>query len=165
MAHQFGVFIHHPAHHLAGCSYIGCGHVIAGADEFPDNIHVTASQSFFFADRQGCGIHDDAAFTAAQRDVGDSAFPGHPGRQSADGVQGLGGMPADAALIGAAGVIVLNTEALEYTKGTVIHANGDAEAEFAHWPAQHFTYFAVKTQQISYVIELSLCHFKSIGFV
>jgi hypothetical protein len=45
---------------------------------------------------------------------------------------------ADAALIGAAGIIVLDTEAFENADRSIIHAHRDAEMIFAHWPAQNF---------------------------
>jgi len=160
---QLGIFIHHPAHHLGGGSNIGSGHILAVADVLPHHLHPTPAKAFLFTNRQGGRIHNHTALTAAQRDIRNSAFPGHPGCQGTNGVDGFGRVEADAALVGTTGIVVLNTKALEDTHAAIIHANGDAECIFAHRPAQKLAHGLIELQQVGYTVKLPLCHFKSIG--
>ena len=55
---------------------------------------------------------------------------------------------ADAALIGAAGVVVLDAVALEDSQRAIVHADGDAEGIFAHRPAQDFGDARVELQAV-----------------
>ncbi len=139
LADQTGILVHHPAHHLGGGANIGSRHVVAGTDVLPHHIHPAAADPFLFIGRERGRVADHAALAAAERDVGHGAFPGHPGRQGAHGVEGLRRVEADAALIGAARIVVLHTKTLEDADGAVVHADGDAEGIFPHRPAQNFT--------------------------
>ena len=66
------------------------------------------------------GIADDAAFAAAEGDVDHGAFPGHPGGQRADFVEGDVGREADAAFGGAARNGVLHAIAGEDLQAPVV---------------------------------------------
>src|SRR5690606_11286841 len=136
--------------------------VLARTDILPHNAHKAAHQAFFFADREGGGIHHNAALTATQGDVGNSAFPGHPHSQSADSISSFIGRKAQTALIWTAGIVVLYTETLEDPDGTVVHAHRDAEVEFPCRVAQKIPDFLAEFKLIGDFVELSLSHFKSV---
>ncbi len=72
-------------------------------------------------------------------------------------------MEADAALVGAAGVVVLDAEALEDAQRAVVHAHRDAEVVLAHRPAQHFGNLRVELEQLGDPVELLLGHFEGIN--
>ena len=159
---QLGILVHHPAHHLRGGAHVRGGDVLADADVLPHLLHPAAAQAFLLADRERGRVDDDAALAAAQRDVRHGAFPGHPGRQRAHHVERLGRVEADAALVGAARVVVLDAEALEDLDRAVVHAHRDAEVELAHRPAQHFGDLRVEVELLGHLIELLLRHFEFI---
>jgi hypothetical protein len=58
---------------------------------------------------------------------------------------------------------MLHAESVENADLTVIHSHRDAEMKFPQRPTQVFSYLLVEIQLIGYVIELLLCHLKSIG--
>ena len=162
VAHEGGVLVHHPAHHLGSCANVRCRDVLAGTNILPHDAHKAAHQAFFFANREGGGIHHNAALTATQGDVGDSAFPGHPHRQSAHGIGGFIGRKAQTALIGTAGIVVLNAETLEDFDAAIIHAHRDTEVEFPRGIAQKISDFLAEFKLVGDFVELSLSHFKSV---
>ena len=163
LARQLGVFVHHPAHHLRGGAHIRRGHVLARTDVLPDLLDPAAAQAFFLADGERGRVNDHAALAAAQRDIRHGAFPGHPGGQRAHGIDRLSRVEANAALVGAAGVVVLHAEAFKDADRAVIHAHRDAEVEFAQRPAQDLAHLRVQLEQLGHMVKLSLRHFKSIG--
>ncbi len=157
-----GIFIHHPAHHLRGRANIGSGHVLARTNVAPNVLHPTAAQSFFFGGGKRGGIHNYAAFTAAQRNIGDGAFPSHPHGKRAHGIHRLVSRETNAAFVRTARIVVLNTKACEDLQGTVIHAYRNAERKLARWVAQHFSHFWLQVKFFGDMIKLFLRHCKSI---
>ncbi len=156
------VLIHHPGHDLRRGVHVGRRHVLVFADEVRDAAHVAPAQPLEFRHRQALGVADDAALAAAQRDVDDGGLPGHPGRQRPDGVDGLIGMEADAALGRAAGVVVLHAEALEGLVGAVVHLDGDAEMHLTHGHAQECVHGRREAQQFGRFVKLVLSDLKGI---
>ena len=145
LSNQPGIFIHHPAHHLRGGAHIGGRYVLARADITPQAVDEPAAQPFLFGCRKGGRVHHHAAFTSPQRDIGYRAFPGHPGCQGADRVQGLGRVETDAAFIRAAGVVMLHAVAIEDPDRAIVHTDRDADMEFPHRPAQEFGYLGIQS--------------------
>jgi hypothetical protein len=103
-------------------------------------------------------VADDAALAAAERDVDHRALPGHPGREGAHRVDRLLRVEADAALGGAAGVVVLDPEALEDPHLAVVHADRNGEVELALRPAQELADTFVELQLVGHRVELTLGH-------
>ena len=100
------------------------GHVGLGPYLPEELSHVAAAEPLLLALAQVVRIADDAPFAPAEGDVHHGALPGHPHGESPHGVGGLLGVEADAALGGAAGIIVLHSEAAEDPGGAVVHPDG-----------------------------------------
>ena len=107
-------------------------------------------------------VADDAALAAAERDVDDGALPGHPHGQGADGVDRLLGVEADAALAGAAGVVVLAAEAAEDADAAVVHADGDGEMVLPQRLPQEVPGRLVELEKVGDSVELLLGHLERI---
>ena len=131
LAHVHGVGVHDPGHGLLVGVHVGGGDVFFRADELDERGGVAAGHAFELALGHGLGIADDAALGAAEGDVDDGAFPGHPGSECADFVEGDIRGVADAALAGAAGDGVLHTVAGEDLDGSVVHGDGDVDDDLA----------------------------------
>ena len=140
----------------------GAGTSWRGTDVPPHLLHPAAAQAFLLGDGEGGRVDEHAALAAAQRDIGHGALPGHPGGQGAHGVERLGGVEANAALVGAAGIVVLDAVAVEDAQRAVVHAHRDAELELARGPAQDLRHLGVQVEQLGDVVELALRHFKCI---
>ncbi len=157
-----GIFIHHPAHHLGRGSDIRRRDIVAGTDVLPHGAHPAAADLFLLDSGERGRVADHAALAAAEGDIGNRAFPCHPGGKSPHCIEGLVGGEADAALVGSARVIVLDAESLEDTHRTIVHADGDAKGIFPHGPAQDFAHAGVEVEHFSDLVELFLCQFKGI---
>ena len=110
--------------------------------------------AFLLARAQVVRVADHAALGAAQRDVDDGALPGHPHRQGADRVDRLLRVEADAALAGAAGVVVLDAEAAEDLHLAVVHPDRDGEVVFAQRDAQQVAGRLVEAEDVGGLVEL-----------
>ena len=163
LAGQFGILIHHPAHHLWGGTHIRGGHILPRADIAPNRLNVAAAQALFFADSQGGRVNDNTALSATQRNIRHGAFPGHPGGQRAHGIHRFGRMEANTALAWADGVVVLHVEAVKNPDLAIIHAHRDTEMEFAQRPAQVFTHLLIQLKLVGYLVKLLLRHLKGVG--
>ncbi len=159
---ELGVLVHHPAHHLRVGADVRGGDVLARADIAPHLLHPAAAQALLLGDGEGGGVNGHAALAAAQGDIGDGALPGHPHRQGAHGVERLGGVEADAALVGAAGVVVLDAVAEEEPERAIVHAHRELELELAGGPAQDLRHLGVQVELPGDVVELALRHLKCI---
>ena len=103
---HLGVFVGHPAHdHGIGID-VGSGNVPVGPDNAGKGLNIGARQPFQLGLRQGARVDLDGALAAAVRQVHHRAFESHPEGQRLDLVGGGAGMEADAALGGAARVVV-----------------------------------------------------------
>src|ERR1700694_636376 len=94
--------VHDPRHRLRVRADIGRRHVLVRSDDLDDLGGVTARQAFELALRKLRWIACDAALTAAERQVDDGAFPGHPERERSHLVERDAGVVANAALGGPA---------------------------------------------------------------
>ena len=120
------------------------------------------AQPFLFPLAEVVGIADDAAFPAAERDVDDGAFPGHPHGQGADRIDGLLGMETDPALAGTAGVVVLAAEAAEDAHAPVVHPDRYAEMVFPQRLAQQVPGRLIELEQAGHRVELLLGHLERV---
>ena len=126
MADDVGVFVGHPPHHRGVGIDIGGGNVPVGTDEVVKRADVGAAQPFQFEVREPLGVHRHSALGAAERQVDDGAFEGHPKSQGHHLVQGDAGVVADSPLGGAAGVVVTAAPGVERLQGAVVHAHHEA---------------------------------------
>ena len=108
------------------------------------------------------GIADDAALGAAERNVDQRAFPGHPHRQRLDLVERHVGMEADAALARSARQVVLHAIAGKHAKGAVVHADGNRNLEHALGLTQIAVERFVQTDQQPDFVELALRHLPNV---
>ena len=114
--------------HAMVCSLVfmsGAGTSLSGPMKSMSLGGVAARDALQFALRQQRGVADDAALGAAERNVDDRAFPGHPGGQRAHFVERHVGREADAALGRAAGDGVLHAIAGEHFDAAVIELHGE----------------------------------------
>jgi len=71
-------------------------------------------------------------------------------------------MEPDAALVRAAGVVVLHAEPAEHLHLPVIHADRDGELELADGPAQELAGALVEVEDVGHLVELGLGHLEGI---
>ena len=154
--------VEHPEHVLAVGHDVGGRNVLDGADVRGDLADPAAADAFLFAVAEVVRVADDPALAAAERDVDNGALPGHPHGQGADGVHGFVRMEADAALAGAAGVVVLNAEALEHLGAAVVHADGDLEMILAQSVPEQVPGGGVEAELLGHGVELLLGHFERV---
>ena len=152
VAHRVGV--HHPGHDAGVGAHVGGGDVAVGADDRLEFGDEAAAQVLQFAVAQRGRVDDDAALGAAVGQVDDGALPGHPHGEGAHLVEGHGGGVADAALVRAAGVVVLHAVAREGAHAAVVHLDGEVHGELAARPAQRFPQAAVQAQDVRRRVEL-----------
>ena len=96
---------------------VGRRNVDGRADQVEDLGDVAAGDALELTVGHLQRIARDAALGAAERDVDDGALPGHPGGQRLAVVEIDVGVVADAALAGAARVVVDDPIALEHAAG------------------------------------------------
>ena len=134
VAAHHGVFVHHPGHNLWRGVDVGRWNISLLADIVADGPNIGAAQSFELAHRQFLGVADDAALASPQGNVDHSRLPGHPGCQSADGVDGLVRVVAETTLRRATRVVVLHPKTFEHLRGTIIHTNGQCDVKLPARP-------------------------------
>ena len=130
------VFVHHPRHDLAVGVDVGSRHVFRNADDRRDRADVSAGEAFFFGIGEFFRIADNAALTAAKRNIDDGALPSHPAGEGANGVNRFGREPTDTAFCRTSRRIILNAETLENSRGAVVHFDGKSDPDFALRGAQ-----------------------------
>ena len=146
MAGVHGVGVHDPGHGLLIGVHVGRGDVDFRADELEDLGGIAARDALELAGREQTGIADDAAFSAAEGNVGDGALPGHPGGQGADFIEGDVGRVADAALGGAARDGMLDAIAGEDFQTAVVEHDRNVHDDFARRRAQHLLHAVVQAE-------------------
>ena len=107
------VFIQHPRHDLWSRVDVGCGHIAVAAKFACHDAHPATREAFFFVVGKLLRVARYAALASAKRDIDDGALPRHPRGEGSHGVQRFVGVPAEAALAGAAGIVVLDAVAVE----------------------------------------------------
>lgn len=93
--------------------HVGRGDVLARAYDLLDRLHQLPRQLLQLPLRQLLGVDRHAALGAAEGDVHHGGLPGHQRREAADVVEVDGGVVAEAALEGAAAVVVLHAVGVE----------------------------------------------------
>ena len=121
------VSIDHPRHDFAVGVHIGGGNIDFFADERRNGFGVSTGNAFQLCFGIITRIQGNATFAAAVRNACDTAFDGHPNRQSFDFVKIYIGMETYAAFVGADGVVVLRTVAGEGFDCAVIEFDGEAD--------------------------------------
>jgi hypothetical protein len=96
--------------------------------------------------------------------IEERAFPGHPGGQRPDRVNGLVGMETDPPLAGPLGVVVLDAESLEDPDRAVIHTDRQGHVKFTHGYPQDRLHTRIQMEYLCALIELLLCNCKRIHF-
>jgi hypothetical protein len=148
--------VEHPHHVLRVGHHVRRGDVAERAGVARNLTDPPAADLFGLVRAELVGIAHHAALAAAEGDVDDGAFPGHPHRQGADGVGHLHRMKADAALAGAARVVVLHAETAEDAARAVVHADGDGEVVFAQGRAEQIAGRPVEAERVGDAVELPL---------
>jgi hypothetical protein len=82
-----GVGIHDPRHDLGVGIDVGRRDIAIRADDVHDHRRVTAGQALELGFAQFAWVADDPAFGAAEGQVDDRAFPGHPSCERPDLVE------------------------------------------------------------------------------
>jgi hypothetical protein len=108
VAVQLSVLVHEPGHRLGVGVDVGRGDVAGGAEHLLDLVHERAGDLLKLGWLELAGGAVDAALSAPERDAGDGGLPGHQRGERANLVDVDLGVEADAALIGAAGAVVLD---------------------------------------------------------
>ncbi len=146
--------VHDPGHDLAGGVDVGRGHVLPGADYGADLAGVAPGEVLQLVEGELFGVDDDAALAPAVGEAGDGALPGHPRRQGPDLVEADVGVVADAALVGAEGVVVLHPVAGEHPPAAVVHLDGEVDGELALAGAELAADAVVETHDLGDGVEL-----------
>ena len=111
----------------------GAGMSRVGADDVVNLVDELARDSFELLDAELARVDGDAALGAAVGQIDDGRFPGHERGQGADFVEIDFGVIAQAALHGAAGVVVLHAVADEGFEAAVVHLDGNLHLDLAAW--------------------------------
>ncbi len=143
--------------HDIGRRHIGKRTHIAGNLAYP-----AAADPFLFLLRQMMGITHNPAFAAAQRNVHNSAFPGHPHGKRLDGVVCFLRVETNSAFIGTPRIVMLHSGSAEHLNRTIVHAHRYAEIVLSHRVAQQFAGCSIQTQLFGYGVKLFLGKFKGI---
>ena len=112
-----------------------------------------------------CGIADDAALGAAERNVHHRAFPRHPARQRADFVEVHVGRVAQSALGRAARNGVLHAESGEDFQVPVVHHHRDMNNNFAARTPQNLPQSFIKIQLLCGQVEAGGLRLPGISFL
>ena len=152
--HGRQVGVEHPGHDLCVSIHIGGRNVVVGADVIAQCEGEAASDAFQLGLRVAARVELDPAFRPAHRDVGDSGFPGHPGRQRAHLVNVDVGMVAEPAFEGAKHVRVLNAIAGKDLDVFVVHLDRERDGHLVHRLGQDGADVWVELHQIGGPVEL-----------
>jgi hypothetical protein len=110
--------------HLGGTGPHVRGHDVAHrAQHLLEAVHEGARGALALAGRQFLGIEVDAALGPAEGQVDQGGLPGHPRRERPDAVQIDVGVVPRAALVGAAGAVVLHAVGGQDAQAAIVHAD------------------------------------------
>jgi hypothetical protein len=96
-----------------------------------------------------CRINANAAFAAPIRDSGDSAFPGHPRRESLHFVHAYVHGITNSTFCGTAYGGVLAPVSSKYLDAPVVHFDGKRNLEGALWFCEDLEYAGLKIEDSS----------------
>lgn len=125
-----GVGVGDPGHVLGVGADVGRGDVVIRADTVGDGGREATDDALHLAVAVLAGIDLDAALAAAEGHADERALHGHEEGERLDVVEMHVVMKAEAALVGAEGVVVLNAIALEEPVVTVVHLHGEVDHDF-----------------------------------
>ncbi len=131
VAVELSVLVHHPGHHLGVGVDVRRRDVARRAEDLLDLGHERAGDLLELGLRELRGVAVDAALGAAEGDVRDGGLPGHERGEGADLVDVDFGVVADAALVWAAGAVVLDAVAGEDVDLAVGALDGDLDGDLA----------------------------------
>src|ERR1051325_3479632 len=137
MARVHGIGVHDPRHRLLVGIHVGRGHILFRPYEVEQFRGITARHAFKLARGHLRRVADDAALRAAERDIDDGAFPGHPGCERTHFVQSHIGRVAYAAFGGPAREVVLDAIAFKDFYAPGVHARRDVDLQLAIGHAHH----------------------------
>jgi hypothetical protein len=104
----------------------------------------SAAQLLDFVQAEIMGIANDSPFGSAQGYVDHRTLPGHPHRESPDGIDRFKRMKSYASFAGTPGVIVLDPKTAKYLNPSVIHSNGDTKMIFPYRIAQQIPRWSIE---------------------
>ncbi len=157
LAHVHRVGVHDPRHVLRRRVDVGRGHVFVGPDHFDQLGGVAARDPFDLRHRERRRIAGDAALSAAERQVDDSALPGHPEGQRGHLVERDAGMEADAALGRAAREVVLHAIARVHLDAAVVALERDREDDLPRGMGEDRLDPGVEVEQRRSLVEVGDC--------
>ena len=124
MAVMHGIRIHDPRHHALVGVDVRRRYIRVGAQRFDDARRVAPGHPLELTHRHGRRIAHDATLGAAEGNVHDGAFPGHPRRQRFDLFQGHVQVEPDAAFGRAARRVVQHAVAGVHVQLAVVAQDG-----------------------------------------
>ena len=137
VAVELAVLVHEPGHRLRVRVHVRCRDVAGRAEDLLDLVHERARDLLQLRLLELLGRAVDAALGASERDPGDGRLPGHQRGQRADLVDVDLGVEADAALVRAAGAVVLDPVAGEDVGLAVGELDGDLDRDLAVRGPEH----------------------------
>jgi hypothetical protein len=137
---------------------------VVGADVVAEGVGEAAGDALELARRMIARVEFDAALAAAEGDVVQGALERHPGGQRLDLVQRHLVVEADAALVGAEHVVVLDAVALEQPVLAVVQAHREVDDQLVLRLRQDLADGRGKTAEVSRLFELELGDLVGIGF-
>ncbi len=155
VADVHAVRVHDPRHRLLVGVDVGRGDVLLRSDGVDDLGDVAARQCLELAARHDARIADDAAFAAAERNVGHGAFPRHPRRERRDLVERHAGVIADTAFCRTKRDVVLHAVASEDDDLAVVHLDRTRHRDLALGARQDPPDTAFEAEDSGRLLELS----------
>src|SRR5215831_15154040 len=132
-----GIGVHDPGHGLLVGVDVGSRDVDLGTDELEQLGGVAAGDFFELGRRQDARIADDASLGSAEGNVGDSAFPGHPGGEGADFIESYVRSVPDSAFCRTPRDGVLDAKAREQFDAAVVKLDGNVDDDLAGGRAEN----------------------------
>jgi hypothetical protein len=123
VAHRVGVG--EPRHHLAVGADVRRRDVAVGPDGVHDGVAEAAGDALQLTHAQLARVALHAALAAAEGDAHQRTLDGHEQGEALDIIEVYIGVVAQAALVGAQGVVMLDAVSLEQTVVAVVHADGE----------------------------------------
>ena len=131
VAGELAVLVHHPGHDLGVRVHVRGRDVAVGADELADAIDELARDVLQLVQREPVTGAVDPALGAAEGDVDDGRLPAHQRGERPNLVEIDGLVVAHAALVRAAGGVVLHAVAAEHMDAAVAQPDRDLDRDLA----------------------------------
>ena len=154
LTHVHRVRIHEPRHRLRIGVDVGSGNVFVRTDDFDQFCGIPARDTLELALREFGRVAGDAAFTAAERQIDDRAFPRHPKGERRHFVQRHAGVETDAALGRAARETVLDAITGVHLEFTIVALERNREDDLARRVRQNGAHGGVEFQKLGSLVEI-----------